>query len=65
MLKSSSQKRNSDEDKHLKSETSDSSLHQAAIAGDEAAVEVLLVSGVDRFAKDSKVRHGIISMALD
>ncbi|XP_031630582.1 ankyrin repeat domain-containing protein 12 [Contarinia nasturtii] len=56
MLKSSSPKRIQEEDKHLKSETSYSPLHQASIAGDDAAVEVLLVNGVDRFAKDNK--HG-------
>lgn len=55
MLKSSSQKRNQQESQHLKIETSYSPLHQAAIAGDDAAVEVLLVSGADRYAKDTKV----------
>lgn len=59
MLKSSSQKKAYDEQLHLKSESSSSSsytaLHQAAIAGDDAAVEVLLVSGASRFATDNKV----------
>lgn len=57
MLKSSSQKRNQEEDKIFKSEPSLSPLHQATIAGDDAAVEVLLINGADRFAKDSKVGH--------
>lgn len=56
MLKSSSQKRNLEEDKHSKIESSSLSLHQAAIAGDDAAIEVLLISGSDRFGKDNKVR---------
>lgn len=57
MLKSSSPKRIQEEDKHFKSESSYTPLHQAAIAGDDAAVEALLVNGVDRFAKDNKVRR--------
>lgn len=57
MLKSSSQKRNQEEDKNFKSEPSFSPLHQATIAGDDAAVEVLLINGADRFAKDIKVGH--------
>lgn len=56
MLKSSSQKRTPEEQLHSKSEPSYTPLHQAAIAGDDATVEVLLVSGVDRFAKDNKVQ---------
>lgn len=55
MLKSSSQKRAHEEQTHLQTEPSYTPLHQAAIAGDVAAVEVLLVSGADRFAKDNKV----------
>lgn len=55
MLKSSSQKKAHDEQLHLKSESSYTALHQAAIAGDDAAVEVLLVSGASRFATDNKV----------
>lgn len=55
MLKSSSQKRIQEEDEHSKTETSYSPLHQASIAGDDAAVEVLLLNGADRFAKDNKV----------
>lgn len=55
MLKSSSQKRNLEEDKIFKPEPSNSPLHQATIAGDDAAVEVLLINGADRFAKDNKV----------
>lgn len=58
MLKSSSPKRIQDENQHSKSEsTSYSPLHQAAIAGDDAAVEVLLVNGADRFDKNNKVIH--------
>lgn len=57
MLKSSSQKRTPEEQSQSKSEPSHTPLHQAAIAGDDAAVEVLLVSGVDRFAKDNKVMY--------
>lgn len=58
MLKSPSQKKAHDEQLHLnvKSETSYTPLHQAAIAGDDAAVEVLLISGASRFATDNKVR---------
>lgn len=58
MLKSSSQKKAHDEQLHLnvKSESSYTPLHQAAIAGDDAAVEVLLVSGASRFATDNKVQ---------
>ncbi|XP_055308334.1 ankyrin repeat domain-containing protein 6-like [Sitodiplosis mosellana] len=56
MLKSSSQKRNHEEDNIFKSEPSYLPLHQATIAGDDRAVEVLLINGTDRFAKDNK--HG-------
>lgn len=58
MLKSPSQKKAHDEQLHLnvKSESSYTPLHQAAIAGDDAAVEVLLVSGASRFAADNKVQ---------
>lgn len=59
MLKSSPQKKAHDEQSHLKSESPSSSsyspLHQAAIAGNDAAIEVLLVSGASRFATDNKV----------
>lgn len=57
MLKTSSQKRYQEEDKTFKSEPAYSPLHEAAIAGDDRAVEVLLIKGADRFAKDSKVRN--------
>lgn len=56
MLKSSSQKKAQDEPLHLKSESSFTALHQAVIAGDDATVEVLLVSGANRFATDKKVQ---------
>lgn len=58
MLKSPSQKKALDDQFHLnvKTESSYTPLHQAAIAGDDAAVEVLLASGASRFATDNKVQ---------
>lgn len=38
--------------------TSYTPLHEAAIAGEDATVEVLLIAGADRFAKDPKVEYG-------
>lgn len=55
MLKSSLKRTQEEPQQHLKSESSHSPLHQATIAGDDAAVEILLIGGADRYAKDNKV----------